>query len=161
SVPADGIAPRLGGAVDQPLPGRRVARRIGRRLLRARGRAGVVGHTGIARRRLQHLQILLRVQHGGEAVRTLAYHVRVGRELRLHPARARALRGNQHHTVGAAAAVNRRGGRVLQDVDGNDVVRVEVPDPAGGGNAVHHDERIVSRGDRAYAANEDAHAVAG
>ena len=93
SVLGDPVHPELhvpldAGALDQLLPVGGLARRIGSLLLRVQDRARGVAHAGVARRRLQHLEVLLRVHHGGQAVGMLTRHVRFGGELGVHAAGA-------------------------------------------------------------------------
>ena len=55
------------------------------------------------------------------------------------------LRRHEDDAVRAAAAVDRRGRRVLEDVDRLDDRRIEVLDAAGDRNAVDDVERLVAR----------------
>jgi hypothetical protein len=76
-----------------------------------------------------------------------------------------ALRPDDDHPVGAAHAVDRRLGGVLQHLDGRDVVRVDTLEgPARGGlhrHVVDHEEGLVARVKRADAANADGEAAVG
>jgi len=112
--------------------------------------------TGAVRFTLE-LRELWSVHHRDEMHRLLHPRVRVVGDRR-HPGLSEA-RGDQHHTVGAARAVDRRGRRVLQDFDRLDVVGIDVPNPSGHRDPVEHVERIVGRLEGAVAAHPDAEPV--
>src|SRR5690606_19060116 len=80
------------------------------------------------------LDVLRSVHHADQVQRALHTGVAVVRDLRL--AGAARVRGDEHDAVRAAAAIDRRRRRVLQDLDRRDVRRVEVLDAAGDRNTV-------------------------
>src|SRR5213079_816982 len=110
---------------------------------------------------LKRLHVLVVVHQSRQAVRALARVAHAGPELRLHAARAGALGRHEDDAVGTAAAVNGSRRRVLQHVDGHDVIHVEVVEAAVDRYAVYHDEWIVPRRDGSHAANPDAGLISG
>jgi len=76
-----------------------------------------------------------------------------------------ALRVDDDHAVGAAHPVHRQAGRVLDDLDGSDVTRVDGPKGRTGSkvdrHAVHHIQRLVARYERADTADANGEAAAG
>ena len=146
---------------DQLLPVGVLARLIGRIPYRLQHRLRIAGEIRVGCRGLQHREVLVVVHQGWETVRALTGVAHACPEFRLHAARAGPLGRHQEDAVGAAAAVDRRRRRILQYVDGDDVIRVEVVEPAGDRHAVHDDERVVARGDGPHATNPDAGLVTG
>jgi hypothetical protein len=108
-----------------------------------------------------HLHELVAVQHVHPAQRLRLAGVGVVGDARLADGAGALLGGDEHHAVGAARPVDRRGAGVLQDLDRLDVGGLQVVEAAGHRDAVEHVERVVPGLERPGAADAHLGAVAG
>ena len=98
-----------------------------------------LGQAGVLAGQVVKLHVFLRVHHVGHLGQVLgAVEAVVGDD---HSAFLTLLGGDEHDTVRGAGAVDGGGSRILQDVDGLDVVRVEGVDVTAG-HAVDHVQRL-------------------